>query len=177
MNLSAEEPNPIKTKGPDIWPMVIKDMEDRNRKGKEKYGTPLQAFNGRKSLVDAYQEALDQVVYLRQEIEERGSDVAAKFGIERRMDELDVAKALSDELVGEAIIDILIELIRAESLHPVWPEDTLRQIAIMAGEAGEALQAGLHYAEGRGSLSAIRAELVQTGAMSLRALINLKDIH
>lgn len=36
-----------------------------------KYGTPLQANNGRNPLIDAYQEALDLCVYLRQEIEER----------------------------------------------------------------------------------------------------------
>lgn len=46
-------------------------MKERDRVGRERYGVPLQAGNGRKALVDAYQEALDQVVYLRQEIEER----------------------------------------------------------------------------------------------------------
>lgn len=94
------------------------------------------------------------------------------FGIERRMDELDVQKALSDDRVEKAVRQMLVELIRAENLHPVWPEDTLRQIAIMAGEAGEALQAGLHYAEGRGSLDAVRTEAIQTAAMSIRFLIN-----
>lgn len=39
--------------------------------GRQKYGTPLTADNGRDPLVDAYQEALDLVVYLRQAIEER----------------------------------------------------------------------------------------------------------
>lgn len=72
MNLSNREPEPIKQSGPDIWPLVIKDMEQRNAIGTEKYGTPLQANNGRDPLVDAYQEALDLVVYLRQAIEERG---------------------------------------------------------------------------------------------------------
>jgi hypothetical protein len=46
-------------------------MKDRDRIGREKYGTPLQPHNGRDSLVDAYQEALDLCVYLRNEIEER----------------------------------------------------------------------------------------------------------
>jgi hypothetical protein len=32
---------------------------------------PLQAHNGRNALIDAYQEALDLVVYLRQAIEEQ----------------------------------------------------------------------------------------------------------
>lgn len=40
-------------------------------KGRRKYGTPLQAHNGRDPLVDAYQEALDLCVYLRQAIAER----------------------------------------------------------------------------------------------------------
>ena len=41
--------------------------------GTEKHGTPLQAFNGRDALIDAYQEVLDAAVYLRQAIEERES--------------------------------------------------------------------------------------------------------
>jgi hypothetical protein len=50
---------------------VIADMHERDQVGRERYGTPLQAHNGRDALVDAYQEALDLVVYLRQAIEER----------------------------------------------------------------------------------------------------------
>lgn len=34
--------------------------------GEQKYGTRLQTFNGRNALIDAYQEALDLVMYLRQ---------------------------------------------------------------------------------------------------------------
>lgn len=48
-----------------------KDMADRNEMGKAKYGTPLQPFNGRKPLIDVYQELLDAAVYLRQDIWER----------------------------------------------------------------------------------------------------------
>lgn len=39
--------------------------------GLEKYGTKLEAFNGRDALMDAYQEAIDMVMYLRQAILER----------------------------------------------------------------------------------------------------------
>lgn len=53
------------------WRLVDADMKERDRVGRERYGTPLQAGNGRDALVDAYQEALDLVVYLRQAIEER----------------------------------------------------------------------------------------------------------
>ena len=54
-----------------IWDLVIADMRERDRFGREKYGTPLQANNGRDHLIDAYQEALDLAVYLRGEIEKR----------------------------------------------------------------------------------------------------------
>lgn len=55
---------------PAVWDLVVQDMVARNQQGIEKYGTPLQTFNGRNALWDAYQEALDLVVYLRQRIEE-----------------------------------------------------------------------------------------------------------
>ena len=58
------QPNP-KSDGPDIWPLVIKDMADRDNLGKAKYGIPLRSHNGRDALVDAYQEVLDMSVYLR----------------------------------------------------------------------------------------------------------------
>jgi len=46
--------------------------------GTAKYGVPLQARNGRRPLIDAYQENLDCAVYLRQAIEE-GVDVRAEY--------------------------------------------------------------------------------------------------
>lgn len=77
-----------------------------------------------------------------------------------------------DERVVFAIDDLVEELQRAEQKHPVWPTSQLRQTAIVSGEAGEALQASLHVAEGRGDKSALRQEIIQTGAMCLRWLIN-----
>lgn len=56
-----------------VWPLVIADMRKRNDDGRHKYGVPLETFNGRDALIDAYQEALDLCVYLRQAIEERNS--------------------------------------------------------------------------------------------------------
>lgn len=69
--LSDHEPAPIPNSSTPIWELVITDMRERDNVGCERYGTPLQANNGRDALVDAYQEALDLVVYLRQAIEER----------------------------------------------------------------------------------------------------------
>lgn len=51
--------------------LVLKDMEERRLHGIEKYGLPVQPFNGRDPLVDAYQECLDLCVYLRRAVEER----------------------------------------------------------------------------------------------------------
>ena len=70
-NLSKPEPAPNPNGNPHLWSLVIRDMLDRNAAGVAKYGTALQAGNGRDALMDAYQEALDLCVYLRQAIEER----------------------------------------------------------------------------------------------------------
>lgn len=53
-----------------IHDLAIADMRERDRVGRERYGTPLTAHNGRDQLVDGYQEALDLAVYLRAAIEE-----------------------------------------------------------------------------------------------------------
>jgi hypothetical protein len=54
----------------DVLPLVIKDLYDKAERGKLKYGTYLQTNNGRNALLDAYQEALDLVMYLRQKLTE-----------------------------------------------------------------------------------------------------------
>lgn len=66
-----DQPAPSPNTSKPIWELVIKDMQERDLMGRERYGTPLQAHNGRDALTDAYQEALDLAVYLRQAIEER----------------------------------------------------------------------------------------------------------
>ena len=71
-SLCTPEPAPRKvTDKPAVWDLVMADMAERDMDGLRKYGTRLQPGNGRKPLVDAYQEALDLAVYLRQEIFER----------------------------------------------------------------------------------------------------------
>jgi hypothetical protein len=50
---------------PRIHELVADDLMDRMHVGIRRYGTPLQPFNGRSSLRDAYEETLDQAVYLR----------------------------------------------------------------------------------------------------------------
>lgn len=67
----AAQPLPTSNDGVSIWQLVLRDMYLREQVGMMRYGMPLQPFNGRDSLQDAYEEALDLVVYLRQIIEER----------------------------------------------------------------------------------------------------------
>jgi predicted nucleic acid-binding Zn ribbon protein len=104
--LSEPEPPPQPNHGPDVWRLVMADMEERRRTGIEKYNTPLQPFNGRKPLVDAYQECLDMAVYLRQAIEEtdRTQGIYAKV-----FDEVS-ARVAQGEAVGKALDGVADEV-------------------------------------------------------------------
>jgi hypothetical protein len=62
---------PEKNNGTVVLDFVLKDFIDRAELGKTRYGTYLETNNGRDALVDAYQEAMDLVMYLRQAILER----------------------------------------------------------------------------------------------------------
>ncbi|MBZ4371496.1 hypothetical protein [Corallococcus sp. AS-1-6] len=99
-DLLKPQPPPVANDKPAVWDLVVQDLDldearlppisadrpwaeqrvvalvradakARDAQGRERYGVPLQAGNGRDALVDAYQEQLDFVVYLRQAIEER----------------------------------------------------------------------------------------------------------
>lgn len=87
MTTIQDQPPPITTEGPALWEVVqgdarsfhdkndlltevLVDMAERDSVGRARYGVPLQAHNGRDALVDAYQEALDMTVYLRQSVAE-----------------------------------------------------------------------------------------------------------
>ena len=76
--IASEQPEPKRKNLPAVWDMVIADMQRRDATGLARYGTRLQPFNGRDVLVDAYQEALDLAVYLRQAIYERDEIIKQK---------------------------------------------------------------------------------------------------
>ncbi len=60
-----KQPDPTPNTHAPVWPLVIADMQARDEAGRQRYGTRLQPFNGRNSLQDAYEEALDLCVYLK----------------------------------------------------------------------------------------------------------------
>jgi len=72
MGITTQEPPPC-TGDEIVLAHVIADLSDRAQQGKAKYGTYLCTNNGRDALFDAYQEALDLCMYLRQAILERGN--------------------------------------------------------------------------------------------------------
>ena len=74
-NNPAVTPQPAPKAGREkVLPAVISDLEARAEIGKEKYGVELHTDNGRDPLLDAYQEALDLVMYLKQALLEMESD-------------------------------------------------------------------------------------------------------
>lgn len=88
----TDQPSPKPNDSTPVWDLVVKDMGDRDRVGRERYGAPLQPFNGRSAKVDAYQEVLDAAVYLRQDLEEVDR-------LEARLEEVvTAARALAKEV-------------------------------------------------------------------------------
>lgn len=67
----SSQPNPSVNNNPIIQELVMEDMKGRLALGIERYGTGLQANNGRDMLLDAYEEVLDLAVYLRGMMYER----------------------------------------------------------------------------------------------------------
>lgn len=62
---------PVVNDNTDIQSLVIDDIYKRRLLGIKRYGTALQANNGRDALLDAYEEALDLTMYLKQVLVER----------------------------------------------------------------------------------------------------------
>jgi len=69
MPTAASTPQPAPQTGHTVvLEHVLSDLRERADFGLQKYGTLLETHNGRNALWDAYQEALDLVMYLRQRI-------------------------------------------------------------------------------------------------------------
>jgi len=84
------QPAPLTNDRTPTWDLVVTDIATRDELGRKRYGTRLQPFNGRDSLRDSYEEALDLVVYFRSVIEEasalRRDLLDLRNGAERQSD-------------------------------------------------------------------------------------------
>ncbi len=67
----GDQPLPVRSDSPFMQDLVQADIEARKSVGLARYGTLLQAHNGRDFLRDAYEEALDLCIYLRGVMYER----------------------------------------------------------------------------------------------------------
>lgn len=109
--LRPQPPPANPPRGPAVWPMVIEEAEEterdprliammraRDKQGRAKYGVPLCANDGRNTAMDALQEALDLVVYLRK-LRAEGRSIPHYW--QRNVS--DIAVALIDEIEKEAV--------------------------------------------------------------------------
>lgn len=67
------------------------------------------------------------------------------------------------------------ELDRAISIHPDYPGDIFKQLAIMQEEAGEVAKAVNDYSNCEDSIEHIKEELIQTAAMCIRMILNIEE--
>lgn len=66
----STQPKPLPG-GESVTDAVVQDLLIRREYGAKKYGQELRSFDGRDHLLDAYQEGLDMVMYLKQQLMER----------------------------------------------------------------------------------------------------------
>lgn len=67
------------------------------------------------------------------------------------------------------------ELKRSIELHPNYPKDIYHRLAIMQEEAGEVAKAVLDYDSDKGPIEDVTKELIQTAAMCLKMLLNMRE--
>ena len=96
------------------------------------------------------------------------------FSIEKRMDELDVAKMREDERVPVAIDEILVALALDERSRPIWPECPIDQVYILIDAWKATLLAAKDHKEKNLSPEMYRAGLAILAAGVLRAMLHIE---
>ena len=67
------------------------------------------------------------------------------------------------------------ELEKAKSKFPLWPDDVIHSVAVMAEESGECIKAALDLTYSDGTKEHLEDELIQTAAMCVRCIENLRN--
>jgi hypothetical protein len=101
----------------------------------------------------------------------------------RRINQLlEPAIAVSDTSasVSSVMDDVEDELMKAMDKFPQWPSDMVHGAAVVAEEAGELVKACLEFSyepqKHHDNLLRVRKEAIQTAAMAVRFLMNLKSM-
>lgn len=154
LKAANEQPAPVANDRPAVWPAVIKDMETRDQLGRQRYGVPLQPNNGRDALRDAYEEALDLAVYLKQAMIERDMALA---DLERVALERDEAREEARKLKGAvAMAETQRDAaISGESMANAFKHGAhvMRQMASIAPEGVSRVSPATAYRVGEAILS------------------------
>lgn len=107
---------------PGVQDLVIADIEARKQVGIERYGTVLQPFNGRKTLVDAYEESLDQTVYLRSLVQMQRARRETLVAVAANVLEARIAPIFKGATglkvateMAEAVVDSILDAVASEA--------------------------------------------------------------
>ena len=120
-NPAAVQQPPPKAGEEIVLNLVVKDLQDRAEVGLKKYGTYLKTQNGRDALMDAYQEALDLAMYLRQAIEARlkverlSESLGGAVGGSVAIIQAQLRKAAEDQASAEKAIASLEQSVNRQS--------------------------------------------------------------
>lgn len=124
---------------------VLKDICARADVGQKKYGTMLRTENGRDALNDALQEAIDLVMYLKQEIMERYSQKGESDSLEEKIIKWANDRCLYENSTNHTRLSKLNEEI-GEWLAEVETGDTKAEML----ELGDIYVCLVNIAKGRG---------------------------
>jgi len=117
-NASLPQPAP-QTGGRVVLEAVMADLQERAETGKAKYGTYLTTGNGRNPLWDAYQEALDLAMYLRQALLEQEGGVTFDLSDGREMTPKEYVLFLQIEIMQmENNLAVLREFLETPHFDP-----------------------------------------------------------
>lgn len=78
-------------------------------------------------------------------------------------------------MTHEKVISLIFEELKAaENKHPFWPADLIHAVGILTEETGEAMKEAIDITYAGKPTEGLKKELAQTGAMAIRALLNLE---
>lgn len=73
-DLVREDLNTLHKDNP-LTPLLDRNMQERDEKGRIEYGVPLTPFNHRSNKQDYFEELLDALVYKKNDLIEQGKDI------------------------------------------------------------------------------------------------------